>query len=263
MRRQYWLGGTSGICYGPNDGTAGGGVGTSTDGGTGTGAEPKERTDGGGGDGTGGEEDFLGSNKALWDNPVIETDPVKEEARNRQRAEADKRNDTNLRGHIEKFDPGFQLDDAALEALQNKDPTGLTKAINTSLRATMYQMYRDVTKMIQGGLKDVRGEMDTAARRRLAADRSEQTLYEALPFTRNEAIRPIATAIKAQFLRKGKTDSEANDAVKNYFKATAQLGADDLGLDTAPRGRPGERGNSRRNGRAEEEVDWAAIMRGD
>ena len=61
-----------------------------------------------------------------------------------------------------------------------------------------------------------------------------------LSFTKQPAINPVATAVLAQLIKKGKSVEDAIIGVKAFFKQTALISGKELGVNTAPRSRPGQ-----------------------
>lgn len=255
--------------FAPDVGTGGGAAGTGTQNPP-TGHEkggqidPNTKPNGTGGDGKETPikvENFLDDNASLWENPKIEVDPVKEAAQNTAAQERQRNTHTNLKNYVDNLDFGIEIPKEKIaEIFENKDPTAMLDVMNNGIKSAVQQTILAVTKMIKGSHEELRREMDDAAKMRYNANEAEKTLFEAVPFAKKEAIRPVATAIKAAFIKKGKSDSEANDMVKAFFKHTMEISADDLGLEVAPKGRPGEGGRGRRTQQAE--PDWGAILRG-
>ncbi len=96
------------------------------------------------------------------------------------------------------------------------------------------------------------------------ANMAVSTMEQRLGYTKDPAMSPIAKAVLAQLMKKGKSLDDAVQGVDKYFARTAQL----LNKNkNAPHGRPGNRGfNTRDNNNVqsddgdEEDLDWMELL---
>lgn len=93
------------------------------------------------------------------------------------------------------------------------------------------------------------------------AELATRELNSALPFTKAPEVKPIADAVFAKFVDKGKSVEEAIKSTKAYFEHTFKLASKQL--DTQPPGGQNNRFGSQSQSADEEEMpDWMDILGG-
>lgn len=207
-------------------------------------------------------ENFLDANQGLW-QPEERKEPTPEEiaAQNQLTEDANKTFDQ----HIASVNfVGEDVDEKLAKAFEAND----FKAVRGTLNDLMKNVYKratlDTIKMVEKAKGDLTTEIDRRAKATVQISESEKSLQAALPkIMSNPATSPMAIAVKTQMLKKpGMTDAKANDMVKEFFKATFELGAEDIGLEVAPPPAPGERNGTGRGVRKSAPIDWVKVIKG-
>lgn len=223
-----------------------------------------DTTAGNGGDDSGDSpENFFENNADLWEPPEVDPSTVEKPQTQEELDAAATKTQSRLQAYVASKSK-VEIDATKFqEAIDNKDPKFMQEVINGAIQTAHKNMLEDAAKMVREMQTSMRQEMDNAAQNRLRADKAETSLITTLPFLAdNAALKPIATAIKAQFLKKGADDKKANDMVRQFFKSTADLASDALDdVTNPPRNRDGSFNQPPRR-RQVEEPDWAAIIGG-
>lgn len=267
--------GTS-VLYSPDNEGAGGGNG-------GGGQSQTEPTGSGGKSGNGAAngvnekqitedvDNFLANNQDLWVDDAEEgNDAPSAEEMNRQEV-VKKQNKEVLDQHVSrmKFVPDEISEETVTKIFENKDIKELTKLINGAGQAAYKQALLDAGNIVENKAKELRGEIDAGAQRRLNISEAERSLKETLPkIMNNPAMAPVAKAVKSRLLkREGMTDDKANKLTKKYFLDMTGVAGDDLDLDIESGSKTNGRGNvggdSSRPARrkAESQVNWAEVLK--
>ncbi len=162
---------------------------------------------------------------------------------------------------------GLQLTDGLdlptiSEELNQGKTEGLGKAFSAVAskvyRHAMIDMSRVIDQKVKAGVEQAVQQSSNAAQGNQAVRQMNTTLE----FTKNPAIAPVANAALAQLIKKGKSVEDAVEGVRSFFQNTSKLSAKDLGLQTAPRSRPG---NQPFNGVGDigdddEDTDWLETL---
>ena len=205
------------------------------------------------------EENQLLNQTNIWQNP--ESKPANGEQQQQQTQQQQPAPDTGaqLQEYINGLDFTQDIPDEAITSLMDeRNP----KAFATSINSMMQQMYRsslsDMSRMINGSLESFERKMTGMVNQTLAKNKSIDSLASEFDFASNPNLAPIAQGVKAQALKMGKTDAEANAFVKQFFTETAQLVGNELG-DENPNLAPG-RGGFNNTGTQSGDVDWGEIL---
>lgn len=182
--------------------------------------------------------------ETLWDNPVDDTNksitPVQSDP-NKQQQQQEPDPNVAFNTHIEslKLTDGLDLSEISTE-LNEGNTTALNKAFShmaaNIYRHALVDASKVIDKKVQEGVDKAIKSSTNAVQGNMAVDK----MQSALSFTKRPAISPVAAAVLAQLIKKGKSVDEAIDGVKLFFKQTAQISGKELGLNAAPRGRPGQ-----------------------
>lgn len=207
-------------------------------------------------------EDFFGNNADLWEPPEVDPATAPKEPTSDELEAAAQKTASKLDNYVKSMTK-VEIDPTKFqEAIDNKDPKFFQEVVSTAIQTAHKNMLNDAAKMVREMQTSLRAEMDTAAQRRLAADKSVDSLLATIPFAADPVLKPIATAIKAQFLKKGADDTKANAMVKQFFAKTAELTADSLEDPTHPPStRTGDRTYNSPRRQKVEEPNWADILR--
>lgn len=153
--------------------------------------------------------------------------------------------------------------DAISGELSQGSTEGLSKAFNVVAakvyRQSMIDMNKIIEQKVNAGVAAAVQQSSNAAK----GNNAVRQMNEALNFTSNPAIAPIANAALAQFIKKGKTPEDAVESVRKFFQNTSRLSAKDLGLQSAPRSRPGNQpfsGAGDISGEDDEEINWLEML---
>lgn len=101
--------------------------------------------------------------------------------------------------------------DSVLAKLNQRTVNAHVKALSgskTMIEAAVQKAMADATKNVES---------------RVAGRESVRMLNEALPFTKDKAVGPIAQAVMQKFLNKGMTNEDAIKGTERFFKHTAGL----------------------------------------
>lgn len=201
--------------------------------------------------------------ETLWDNPddnkSSDDKPGQIDQNLQQQPQQQVDPSVAFNAHIESLNllDGLNLDEISTELNQGKTD-GLNKAFGhmaaNIYRQSMIDASKIIDKKVQEGVDKAIKSSTNAVQGNMAVDK----MQVALSFTKQPAISPVATAVLAQLIKKGKSVDDAINGVRTFFKQTAQISAKELGLNAAPRARPGNKTfNSNIIENDEEaEVDW-------
>lgn len=98
----------------------------------------------------------------------------------------------------------------------------LSGAFTQMARNTYTNMLRSTQKLMQSAIKKEVQSATQEATGSLRADLATQRMTQALPFTSDPSILPVAQGALSRFLEKGQDLETAIGNVKNYFTAVAQ-----------------------------------------
>lgn len=143
-----------------------------------------------------------------------------------------------------------------MEAVGKGDLDTFNTAMKSQMRSGVKETLFLAAKMMAEMQSDLIKKMDSRFADLNAADKSETALFDALPFTKNPAIRPIAKGIFAQALVNTKGDQAlALTMTQQFLRETMKLSADDLDFSVAPKG---EHVDSELQ--PSDKIDWAAEL---
>ena len=166
--------------------------------------------------------------------------------------------------YIEGLDLSKDIDLAKVsEDLNQGNTESLGKAFSSIAAKTYRQAMIDMNKIIDqkvtAGVEAAVSQSSNAAQGTQAV-RQMNTL---LDFTKNPAIAPVAGAVLAQLMKKGKSVDDAVEGVRKFFQNTSKISAKALGLQNPPRGRPGNQPFSNvgdTGGDDDDETDWLETL---
>ncbi len=202
--------------------------------------------------------------ETLWDDPVVEGDKDKLSGQVEQQKQQQTDPNAAFTAHIEslKLSDGLNLDEISAE-LNQGNTTALNKAFShmasNIYRQSMIDASKIIDKKVQEGVDKAIKSSTNAVQGNMAVDKMQATLA----FTAKPVISPIANAVLAQLIKKGKSVDDAIAGVKVFFKQTAQLSGKELGLNPPPNARPGQRpfnSNVIDDSEETEEVDWLETL---
>ncbi len=203
--------------------------------------------------------------ETLWDNPVEDTSKTVAPDPNLPAQQQQQQPDANeaFNEHIKSLDlvSGLDLSEISTELNQ-----GNTEALNKAFTHMASNIYRQsminaskiIDKKVQEGVDKAVKSSANAVQGNMAVDK----MQAALSFTKQPAISPVATAVLAQLIKKGKSVDDAINGVRTFFKQTAHISAKELGLNQPPRSRPGQQpfNNNIIDTDEEAETDWMETL---
>lgn len=126
-------------------------------------------------------------------------------------------------------------------------------------RQAMVDMSKIIDQKVAAGVKAAVTQSSNVAQ----GDMAVRHMNNALDFTKNPAIAPVASAVLAQLIKKGKSTEDAVEGVRKFFQNTSKISAKALGLQKAPQGRPGNQpfsGAVNIDDDEDAEVDWIETL---
>lgn len=126
-------------------------------------------------------------------------------------------------------------------------------------RQAMVDMSKIIDQKVAAGVKAAVTQSSTVAQ----GDMAVRHMNDALDFTKNPAIAPVAGAVLAQLIKKGKSTEDAVEGVRKFFQNTSKISAKALGLQRPPQGRPGNQpfsGAGNITDDEDAEVDWIETL---
>lgn len=216
-------------------------------------------------------EDQFDPHRNIWDTPQSENPPRQtgDNARNTQQQQPQQRKSVSevLRERAQSlsFGPEIGADDFA--ALTSESDETSFESLNNKFNSLGQNLYEhilgDTYRMLQGMQERIVQEIDNRISNTINTRDSIASLQEAIPEARDPNIQPIAEAVKAAFLRNGNDDAKANDMTKQFLRHAATQLAGSLDLDIVDnQANPGDSSFTRPR-RNQQDIDWAAIMKGE
>ena len=177
--------------------------------------------------------------KGLWEDPSEDTNKKRQVDVDPQQKPADDPNKT-FNTYIEGLNLTDGIELATISADLNQGNTdSLNKAFGqvaqTVYRQTMIDVNRVMDKKIEQGITKAVEQSGNAVQGNMAVDKMRGTLG----FTKDPTISPIASAVLAQLIKKGKSVDEAIVGVEAFFRTTANISAKELNRRNPPQSRPG------------------------
>lgn len=174
---------------------------------------------------------------------------------------------TFLNNHIATLNLTNGIDMAQIaEQMRDGDHSGMQAALGTIAANSYRAAMLDANKLINAKVESAITEAQKRSGADFASTMALQQLHEALPFTSDDLVKPMAENVFLRFIKKGQS---VQDAIKNtgeYFKHTMQAAQKDLQM-SAPNGRPGQRGFNQPSNTQQhqgtntaEEDDWLNIL---
>lgn len=197
----------------------------------------------------------------LWQDPTDET-----KDKNKQTTqESEKKPDPTevFDEYIKGLDLASGLDMAKISGDLNQGNTeSLDNAFSTiasnTYRQAMVDMSKVIDQKVEAGVAKAVQQSSNASQ----SDMAVKQMNAELKFTKSPVIAPVASAVLAQLIKKGKSTEDAVNGVREFFKQTSQLSAKELGRQNPPQSRPGNQrfDNPVNSDDAENEVDWMETL---
>lgn len=197
----------------------------------------------------------------LWQDPNVETlDKNKQTTQ-----EPEKKPDPTevFDEYIKGLDLASGLDMAKISGDLNQGNTeSLDNAFSTiasnTYRQAMVDMSKVIDQKVEAGVAKAVQQSSNASQ----SDMAVKHMNTELNFTKNPVIAPVASAVLAQLIKKGKSTEDAVNGVREFFKQTSQLSAKELGRQNPPHSRPGNQrfDNPVNSDDAENEIDWMETL---
>lgn len=142
--------------------------------------------------------------------------------------------------HIDSLDLGSDVDAATIQADLAE---GKNDSLNAALKSTGQKAYRQAILTMQPVMdQKIAAAVTEAVSKAVGSTKSSaalQALNDALPFTKDAAVAPIAKGVMAQFIKNGQPVDQAIESTRQYFIRSNKLSAKDLGLQHPPSPAPG------------------------
>lgn len=195
----------------------------------------------------------------LWQDPVDETKKPQQtqQSQNIQQQQVDSGAvfDKHIAGL--KLTDGIDLTEISNDL--NQGNTGSLEKVFEKLTANVYRQSmmdasRIIDKKVQEGVDKAIQQSTNAVHGNMAVDR----MQAAMPFTKDPAISPVASAVLSQLIKKGKSVEDAVIGVRKFFQNTAKISAKELGIKRPPSARPGGQqfNNNSVDDDDDTEIDW-------
>jgi len=140
--------------------------------------------------------------------------------------------------------------------IRNGDHSSLEAAFNT-LGANSYRSgVADAQRLMDSKVKDAVGQAVDQSTGNYKSDMVIGQMKMALPFTAAPEIEPIAKAVLTQFIKQGKSQTQAIEEVGKFFEHVSKTAGGNV--QSAPDGQPGSRNYN--NGKQSQETDWDSIF---
>lgn len=202
----------------------------------------------------------------LWQDPdsnTAQTQQQQNQQTQQQGSQQTPNADEAFNTYIEGLDLTKDIDLGKVsEDLNQGNTESLGNAFSSIAAKTYRQAMIDMSKVID---QKVSAGVEAAVQQSSNAAQGTQAVRQMntlLEFTKNPAIAPVAGAVLAQLMKKGKSTEDAVEGVRKFFQNTSKISAKALGMHNAPRGRPG---NQPFNGAGDiadddEETDWLETL---
>lgn len=232
---------------------------------------------GGGDAGTGGQQQQNQQQQNNNENNIIESgsmwdtepsDKGNNQQQQQQNNTANQNQNTNDGGtdhfaaHVESLDLGGGID---LAKVQQDLQQGNTESFAAALKQSSEQAYKaaitDSNKLISKQVKDAVASAVSEAGGNFESNMVIRDMNEALPYTMDKAIAPVAKAVLTQLMTKGMTQAEAIKGVDEFVKKAGGL----AGMKIAPKSKAkgGFQNPIDSNAGTEDEsgeTDWAEFL---
>ena len=177
--------------------------------------------------------------KGLWEDPSEDPNKKRQADIDPQQKPVDDPSKT-FNTYIESLNLGDGLELATIsEELNQGNTDSLNKAFGQVARSvyrqTMIDVNRVMDKKIEQGVAKAVEQSGNAVQGNMAVDKMKGILG----FTKDPTISPIASAVLAQLIKKGKSVDEAIVGVEAFFRTTANISAKELNRRNPPQSRPG------------------------
>ena len=177
--------------------------------------------------------------KGLWEDPTEDPNKKRQADVDLKQKPADDPSKT-----FNTYIDGLNLTDGVeLAAISEELNQGNTDSLNKAFgqvarsvyRQTMIDVNRVMDKKIEQGVAKAVEQSGNAVQGNMAVDKMKGILG----FTKDPTISPIASAVLAQLIKKGKSVDEAIVGVEAFFRTTANISAKELNRRNPPQSRPG------------------------
>ena len=147
-----------------------------------------------------------------------------------------------LNAHIETLGLNQGIDLASIQAdLQDGKTESLQTVLSTVAANTYKAAMVDANRLVDTKINQALEEANATANGNFQSHLALSSLHEALPFTADPVISPVAENVFTQFISKGLSITDAIKQTGEFFKHTSQETCKALG-NGAPSGTPGQAG---------------------
>lgn len=200
----------------------------------------------------------------IWQNPSEDIDAGKTPNQSTQTPQQTPDADKTFSTYIDKL--GLTKDINLSEISQELNQ-GNTESLGNAFKSVADKVYRqtmiDVSRLVD---QKISKGIEAAVQQSAHATEGNlvvRQMHDALTFTKDPSIAPVAKAALAQLMKKGKSSEEAIDGVRTFFQRMSKLSAKELGLNAPPRNRPGGQPFNPANAIQDdddEETDWLETL---
>lgn len=179
--------------------------------------------------------DNLDLDTNIWQNDNNGDDPA-----NKRTSPTAEQLETNFNSYVDGLNLTDGIDTAELgEQLREGNIDGLQNLIKKTASSTYKKTILDANKLVDAKVDAAVDKAVQKATSQVRGNNLVEKMHEQLPFTKKQAISPIATAMLQQLTSKGKSPADAINGVKQLFAELHKTSARDLGIANPPRNRPG------------------------
>lgn len=175
----------------------------------------------------------------MWNEEDPSGDPPPQ---NNQQQTSQNQPDYNaqLAEHIAKRIPQFEMDEEAAEAFQRGDFKGFQAAMQKQQAGIYQNLLADVGKMMNSMRDKIIKDAVNQSGTQINAQQAVAQMHRDLPWTAKPAVAPVAKAALGQMIKRGKSVTEAIEALPRYFQNMSASAAG----GSQNKGRGFNRGNS-------------------
>lgn len=211
-------------------------------------------------------DDFAALTSGMWDDPATRRQPPAQQGNNGQQPQQQNQQngDGQQQPKSKTFDehvaglnfhqiPAFNA--AEVGQIQQGDFKPMYDRMSEMAKGVYRQAMADSFKLVSEKMEATVTEAVGKANTTRHTEAYVEALHEALPFTRNKGVKPLATSVFSRFLGMGQDRDTAIANTKRYFAELSTLAADEGGDGRSYGGNT--RGGNSTGGKQE---DWLDFM---
>lgn len=155
------------------------------------------------------------------------------------------------------LDP-VQIDDQMKAQLESGDFSGLVNSFNSRIVNAHIKALSGSQTMIEAAVAKKAKELTDASTAQRLGEQNRSAMHEALPFTKDSAISPVAQSVMQRFLDRDMSQADAIEGTKKYF---ARL-SDKMNNDGTNKNRNTNFSSQRNSGNSDGNSNWLDVLTG-